>query len=94
VMAQTWDLYAGVRPEVIIPLPAPSDLGRPPETVEFKDGQMVRIVRNPGLGKIGAIIGLPGVNKFPNGVRAQAAEIRLGNGDVVRVPIANLEVLE
>ena len=94
VMAQPWDLYTGVRPEIIIPLPAPSETGRPPETAEFREGQMVRLARHPGLGKIGVIIGLTGVIKLLNGVRTQAAEIRLENGEISRVPLANLEVLE
>jgi hypothetical protein len=92
--AENWDRFAGKRPEVIIPLPAAGNVALPRETVEFLPGQTVLITRAPYQGMIGALQTIrPGMTVFPNGVKAQAGDIQLENGDNVVVPLENLEVL-
>jgi hypothetical protein len=92
--AENWDRFAGKRPEVIIPLPAAGNVALPRETVEFLPGQTVLITRAPYQGMIGALQTIrSGMTVFPNGVKAQAGDIQLENGDNVVVPLENLEVL-
>lgn len=92
--AETWDRYAGKRPEVIIPLPATGSIGLPRETVDFLPGQKVLVTRAPYAGQTGTLHGIrPGLTVLPNGIKAKAGEIQLENGDNVVVPLVNIEVL-
>jgi hypothetical protein len=81
------------RPELIIPLPV---VGQPAlETDTFKPGQRVRIQGAPYTGRIGTLAVLrQGLTALPNGLRAAAAEVHLGDDTRVTVPLANLEVIE
>ncbi len=88
------DPYTGDRPEIIIPLPSSSLPSTPSDIIEYRAGQHVRILRLPYQNTIGVIVNIePGLEKFPSGIRAQAATIRLENGENVLIPLANLEVL-
>lgn len=94
VNAETYDRYSGARPEVIIPLPINSDAPILHETETFAPGLQVRMRRPPGLGMIGSIVAIkPGLTILPSGLRAQAAEIKLENGETVIAPLVNLEVV-
>ena len=94
VSAAAFDRYTGVRPEVIIPLPASRDLDLPLATEDFAAGQKVRIVRAPYHAHTGAIETLlAGLTEFPSGIRTQAAVVQLDDGEGVNVPLANLEVI-
>jgi hypothetical protein len=54
----------------------------------------VLVTRAPYAGQIGTLSNiLLGLSVLPSGIKAQAAEIRLENGDNVVVPLTNLEVL-
>lgn len=94
VNAEAWDIYAGTRPEVIIPLPSAGEIILPKDTDYFKPGQKVRVIRAPHLGEIGTVQELREIAAFPSGVRAEAAEVRLENGNVAVLPLRNLDVLE
>jgi hypothetical protein len=95
INAQPWDPTTGMRPEIIIPLPATVEPDLPPETDNFKAGQQVRVIRAPGLGRIGSIVELqPGAVPLPSGVSAPAAQVKMENGENILLPLANLEVLE
>lgn len=91
---EPWDRYAGNRPELVIPLPATSELSPPRDAIFFAAGQPVRVLRAPYAGKIGTLVDLPGQVVFPSGVRALAGEVHLENGESAVLPLANLEVLE
>lgn len=84
-----------VRPEVIIPLPAegqPSASEQPgtPLTV----GARVRVVRAPYLGAVGTVTALPPrAVRIATGARLHGAEVDLGDGQQVFVPLANLELV-
>jgi len=94
VNAEAYDRYSGVRPEIIIPLPASLDLSVPNEVETFAPGLQVRMRRPPALGMIGSIIAVkPGLTMLPSGLRAPAAEVKLENGETVVAPLVNLEVV-
>jgi len=94
VNAAKWDRFAGVRPEVMIPLPASGSLQMPPEALEFTPGQKVRVLRAPFAGQIGTLEHLlPGKQTLPSGIQTQAAQVRLENEEKALVPLANLEVI-
>ena len=60
----------------------------------FQPGQRVRIVRKPYQAMIGTIDMLyNGLVEFPSGIRVPGAQISLKEGETVKVPLANLEVV-
>lgn len=94
VIAEPWDRIANTRPEALIALPE----GVLPQTAidsaAFAVGQTVRVVSPPFKSMIGTLTNLlPGLSVLPSGLRAQAAGVRLLNGDTVQVPLANLEII-
>ncbi len=94
VIAEPLDRITNTRPEVVIALPE----GVPPEilteTIAFEIGQTVRVVSPPYKSLVGKLTNLqPGLSVLPSGLRAQTAGVRLLNGDIVQVPLANLEVI-
>jgi len=95
INAEPWDPYTGARPEVVIQLPATGEPPEPRVALFFRVDQTVRVVKAPYAGMTGKINSLePGLQVFPSGLRAKAAEINLENGENVLLPIANLEVIE
>ena len=94
VNAEVYDRYSGARPEAIIPLPISSNPPASREVDTLIPGLQVRMRRPPALGMIGEIIDVkPGLTTLPSGLRAPAAEIKLENGEIVVVPLVNLEVV-
>jgi hypothetical protein len=94
INAEFFDRYSGARPEVIIPLPVTSDPPPPRDVEVFAPGQTVRLRRQPAAGLIGTITSLHvGLAAFPSGLRAEAAEVKLENGEQLLIPLVNLEVV-
>jgi hypothetical protein len=94
VNAEAYNRYTGVRPEIIISLPASSDLPVPNEVETFVPGLQVRMRRPPALGMIGSIVAVkPGQTMLLSGLRAPAAEVKLENGETIVAPLVNLEVV-
>jgi hypothetical protein len=94
VNAEHFDRYNGNRPEVIIPLPVSSEPDEPVNYDTFAVGQTVRLRRPPAAGMIGTIAHLPaGLAELQSGLRAEAAGVKLENGETVLVPLVNLEVV-
>jgi hypothetical protein len=92
--AEKVDIYAGQRPEIIIPLPSSREPENPVALEELVVGQRVRISRRPYQARTGIVESLyNGLEKFPSGLRAPAAEISLEEGKSVKVPLANLEII-
>jgi hypothetical protein len=91
--AEAWNPYMGVRPEVVIPLPAPGNTSSPPDTGVFKPEKMVRVLRAPHAGQTGTILSLKGSVVFPAGLHGKAAEVRLDDGKIDVLPLANLELI-
>jgi hypothetical protein len=93
ISAEAMDRMKGVRPEIIIPLPASGDL--PIETDTFAEGHQVRILCSPHRGQIGTLSNIhAGLTSLPNGIRTRAGDVSLESGETVLLPLANLEVLE
>jgi hypothetical protein len=93
--AQQTDPWKGQRPEVIIPLPAVGSADVPSEAVQLVVGRRVRILRAPYAGREGSVVSLPeGLVPIANGLRVQCADVELGETGLVRVPAANLDILE
>jgi hypothetical protein len=92
--ADAYDRYTGTRPEAIIPLPVSQEPAQPHDTGAFAPGQTVRMRRPPALGGIGSIVNLrPGHTLLTSGLRAPAAEVKMESGEMVLVPLVNLEVV-
>jgi hypothetical protein len=92
--AEPFDIYAGKRPEIIIPLPSTRETNIPIAVDEFAEGQKVRISRMPYQARTGTIELLYNdLIKFPSGIRAPAAQISLEKEKSVKVPLANLEII-
>jgi hypothetical protein len=95
INAQQTDSWKGLRPEVIIPLPAVGSADVPSEAVQLVVGRRVRVLRAPYAGKEGSVVSLPeGLLPIANGIRVTCAEVELGDAGLVRVPVANLDILE
>ena len=86
--------FNGERPEITIPLESSANPTTPLDMQFLEPGIQVRILRAPYMGKVGIINNLlPGMTRFPSGLRTSGAEIALGNNEKVVVPLANIEVL-
>jgi hypothetical protein len=93
--AEKIDKYANQRPEVFITLPVNQMVHEPRDATIFSPGQKVRVVRAPYQSQIGTLVTLKsGLEVLPNGIKATSAEIELENSIKVKLPLANLEVLE
>ncbi|MBM4035164.1 MAG: hypothetical protein FJ291_25765 [Planctomycetes bacterium] len=91
-------IRAGVlRPEIIIPTQAaasaPAVAGI--AMVGLTQGSRVRIIREPGFGRIGLVRSLPpGAVQIESESRVRVAEIEFPDGTALTVPRANLEAIE
>lgn len=94
VNAEPWSRIADTRPEVVIALPEGVNPAALADSAPFTIGQTVRVVSPPYKSLVGALTTLQtGKSVLPNGLRAQTAGVRLLNGDIVQVPLANLEII-
>jgi hypothetical protein len=94
INAESLNPYTDQRPEVSITLPASRELDLPVVVEEFRKGQSVRIVRAPYQGRTGTIDLLyNGLVEFPSGIRTAGAKVSLEEGETVRVPLLNLEIV-
>jgi hypothetical protein len=84
------------RPQMIIPLTRadPSQIAKEEDAEHLTLGVAVRILSADLLGQVGLIVGLPQRPRaLACGARYLVAEVRLTDGEVVDVPLENLEVL-
>lgn len=85
---------SGRRPELVINRTSPDVLMPINATLSLARGMKVRCTRAPHLGMIGKVADLPrSLMKLPNGLRVPCATVELGMGEVVQIPLANLEVV-
>ncbi|MBI3763675.1 MAG: hypothetical protein HY260_17670 [Chloroflexi bacterium] len=94
--AKPADRFEGWQPEMVIPLPAPSQSPPlPPEGEPLLPGKRVRALRAPYAGAVGTINALLEEDvEMPSGVRAPAARVDLKDIGPATIPFANLEILE
>ena len=93
VNAEEWNPQTGAGPEIIIPVPAPSNIVPPPGVATLVVNSTVRIVSAPRMGGIGRVISIHNSAQLPNGIRTLAAEVLLEDGQAVLIPAVNLEVI-
>jgi hypothetical protein len=92
--AESFDREKGVRPEIVIPLPAAVGVDAPSEIGRLDVGLQVRILRDPHRGAWGVVESFPpGKLMFGNQLRLPAAVVRLEDGETIPVPVANLEII-
>ncbi|MCC6906329.1 MAG: hypothetical protein IT430_00180 [Phycisphaerales bacterium] len=92
-------IRAGVmRPEIVVPLSAvAADKAAGARNVAglLEVGTMVRIIRDPYFGLIGAVNNLPPEPAvLGSGSKARVLEVRFDSGETVTVPRANVELIE
>jgi hypothetical protein len=83
------------RPEVIIPKPDSRALADEEERQgRVTIGTRVRIVRAPLLGAVGTVVALPPHRRrIETGGRARCADVDIGQGEPVSIPLVNLDIL-
>jgi hypothetical protein len=90
-------IRAGViRPEIIVTHDRPADTApaAPPEQI-LVTGARVRVIREPHFGALGRVTGLPPeLTEIETESRVRIALVKLDRGDEVRVPRANLELIQ
>jgi hypothetical protein len=94
VNAEPWNRLTGARPEVLLTASSLAAAELPVESAAFSVGQTVRVVSRPHQGLIGTLAALhPELVLLPSGLRLPAAEVRLEVGEILLVPLANLEII-
>ena len=94
INAEPWNRITNTRPEVVIALTEGIQPAVIADSAAYAVGQTVRVVTPPYKGMFGTLTNLmPGLSILPSGIRAQAAGVRLLNGDTVQVPLSNLEII-
>lgn len=92
-------IRAGViRPEVIIPMDgAPADAGKSlgREAGMMEIGSILRVIREPDFGAIGAVAELPPeLTALETEAKVRVLRVKLRDGRVVTLPRANVELIE
>lgn len=89
------DRWHADRPEIMIPLPSKGrNPAQPVPDRAITPGVKVRLTRAPWEGMVGEVEELPQTPQvIDNGLRVPCASVRVDEGNVVLVPLANLELL-
>ncbi|MEA3441066.1 MAG: hypothetical protein U9R58_12375, partial [Chloroflexota bacterium] len=93
INAKPWNNLTGNRPEAFIPLSVEGDISQLPDQVQVREGLSVKVIGGIDSGKNGTLDGIEGLSLLPSGLRVRTARIRLGNGNTLSIPIANLAVV-
>ncbi len=89
-------IRAGViRPEIISPIAEDVKLAeQSAETFELKVGTPIRVIREPYFGKLGSVTELPAqLVVLESGTEVRVLRAKLGDGEEVTVPRANVEII-
>lgn len=83
------------RPEIVIPLPANSNVPVPGRSVQtLAVGQIVRILRAPHAGRVGRVVAVHNRSRtLPIGMRIPGVDVALPGGEIVFVPYLNLDLV-
>lgn len=94
INANVPDLYTGLKPELILPSQTTSAEGLFIDENRIELGTKVRLIGKPYTGSVGTIIALPEEQEtFACGLKLTAAVIERIDGEIIRVPITNFEVI-
>lgn len=89
-----YDASRGQRPEIIIPEPATPSSEAVQANKPLQIGQKVRLLRAPFVGQTGEVVEIFTLSQLlATGAKAQGANIRLADGQVVFTPFANVDVI-
>jgi len=94
----TTQIRAGVlRPEILIPAAGDAALGAvaagEPGS-ELRVGSPVRLIREPGFGRLGRVGALPpGVHRVESEAQVRVVEVEFPGGERLTIPRANIEVI-
>jgi biotin carboxyl carrier protein len=95
ISGRTRPRWGVIRPEIIVALPAeslPSTQSQPGTPLTM--GARVRVVRAPYLGQVGTVVALVDhARRIETDARVRGADVDLGDGTPVFIPLVNLEVL-
>ncbi len=91
--AQIWDPFLVERPELFVESPEEMDIQAVPGPGMLELGSTVRISTISALGKTAVVRKFLGVTRIPSGIRCEAVEVELENGDCCVVPLGNLELI-
>lgn len=95
INANNWDRYSGIRPEVILAVPASTQAELPNEMDFITIGKHVRVVTPPYQSQLASVISVSsGLSILPSGVSAAAATVRFEDGATALVPLANLDLVD
>ena len=93
--AESWNRITNIRPEIVIALTSQTTPELTIDMTPFAVGQTVRVVSPLHKGQVGTLATLPdGVGLLPSGIRAKVGEVRFESGEIVAIPLANLEIVE
>ena len=88
-------IRAGViRPEIVVPQAASA--AKPPDATSFElvVGAAIRCIREPYFGRLGTVVELPAsLVTLESGTEVRVLRARLGDGEEVTVPRANVEIV-
>jgi hypothetical protein len=91
--AESINWLAGTRPELVIPKMFTEKMSQPRYPSLLAPGRLVRIHHQLIPGQLGRLIDLLGDQVISSGIRAPSASVQLDSGEIVTLPIVNLELI-
>lgn len=89
--AQAFQPSRGIKPEIIVSLPAPDRLEPPLEKDELIPGGEIYLVNQPYQGQTAKLVRiLSKPYRFQSGIQTRAAEVRLDDNHLAVVPVENI----
>lgn len=92
--AHSSDTISGLKPELILPGDESALDGLFEDEFAFHIGAKVRLTGKPYTGSVGEIIDLPvAKERYASGLRLSTAVVKRSDGQVIRVPLTNVEII-
>jgi hypothetical protein len=83
----------GIRPELFFPRLDNGQSVETPDSIPLEEGCSVRVTNGAFFGSQGIILRLEGLNRLPNGIFVDTAEVLLESGRTRSIPVPNLIAL-
>lgn len=88
------DIYTGLKPEVFMPLAQVTNENLFVNENALRVGSKVRLIGKPYSGNVGEVIDLPDEKeRFASGLWVYPAVLRRADGEVIRIPVSNIEII-